>query len=98
MNFGIPGSNFTVTKGTPKTVKTVHENGMNITLFFCSECGTTLWKEADAEDFKDWKLVQVGTLSDAAAQLAKGMDVELWVKYRVPWLQAIDGVEQKSQF
>jgi hypothetical protein len=70
---------------------------MKITLFFCPECGTAMWKEADSDAFKGLKLVQVGTLSDTA-QLEKGMDAELWIKYRVPWLAAVDGVEQKSQF
>jgi len=98
VNFGIADSNFTATKGTPKTFEAVHETGMKLTVFFCPECGSTLWKEANGDLFKGMKLIQAGTVSDAAAQLATGVDVELWVTQRVPWLQAIDGVAQKSQF
>lgn len=97
VNFAIPDPNFTLTQGNPKTFETEHETGMKITLFFCPECGTALWKEADSDAFKGLKLVQAGTVSDVS-QLQKGMDTELWVTYRVPWLAAIDGVEQKSQF
>jgi hypothetical protein len=70
---------------------------MTLTVVFCSECGTTLWKEATAPQFKGVKLVQAGTLSDAK-KLDEKLDAELYVPERASWLRRLDKAAQKESF
>ena len=70
---------------------------MTITLFFCPECGTLLWKEATRDEFRGLKVALVGTLSDAEA-LKGGVDAEFYVKERMSWLSRLAGTAQKSEF
>lgn len=44
-NFMIPDENFTLVAGDPKTYTKKADSGNNITSFFCSNCGTILWRE-----------------------------------------------------
>ncbi|KAH7191217.1 Mss4-like protein [Fusarium oxysporum] len=97
VNFIIPEANFTLTKGQPRSFSKEHEYGMTLIVVFCSECGTTLWKEATAPQFKGVKLVQAGTLSDAKKLDAK-LDAELYVPERASWLRRLDEAAQKESF
>ncbi|KPI42915.1 uncharacterized protein AB675_2079 [Cyphellophora attinorum] len=66
-----------------------HEAGMQITYVFCSDCGTTCWKTANA-GWPDQIIVFTGTLDDASFEQFKP-DAEFWVKYRAPWLESLEG-------
>jgi len=68
-----------------------------MTPFFCGNCGTGLWKEAESR-FPGLKIVLVGTLDGEGIE-AKSMQpqFELWTQHRVPWVKALD-VEQKEGF
>ncbi|KAI8712532.1 CENP-V/GFA domain-containing protein [Fusarium sp. LHS14.1] len=95
-NFIVPEERFTLNSGQPKSFSTEHETGMIIKLFFCSDCGTTMWKEASAPQFKGVKIVQAGTLTDPTNFTGK-IDVELYAPERASWLVALQGAEQKEQ-
>ncbi|GKZ50083.1 hypothetical protein AbraIFM66951_002930 [Aspergillus brasiliensis] len=88
---------FSVTKGSPKSFSTTHESGMTLTVFFCPNCGSTLWKEATGENFKGLKVVQAGTLADAS-KLNEGVDVEFYTSTRAPWLMPQKDVAQRTEF
>lgn len=93
----MPEQSFTVTNGVPRRFAKEHEFGMTLTIFFCPECGTTLWKEASADAFKGVKLIQAGTLTDKSI-LNQTMDAELYTTERVTWLASIGRADQKEQF
>ncbi|OJZ80612.1 hypothetical protein ASPFODRAFT_38028 [Aspergillus luchuensis CBS 106.47] len=97
LNYTVPETAFSVTKGSPKSFSTTHESGMTLTVFFCPNCGSTLWKEATAENFKGLKVVQAGTLADAS-KLNQGVDVEFYTSTRAPWLMPQKDVAQRTEF
>ncbi|KAH6886755.1 Mss4-like protein [Thelonectria olida] len=97
VNFVVPEEKFTLTKGQPKSFTAEHEYGMTLTNFFCPDCGTTLWKEATAPQFKGIKLVQGGTLADAKKLNGK-IDAEFYAPERASWLTQIDDAAQRKDF
>lgn len=70
---------------------------MTLTIFFCPDCGSTLWKEATAEQFKGVKLVQAGTLNDAK-NLDTTIDAELYAPERASYLTPIENAAQSKGF
>lgn len=70
---------------------------MVITVTFCPECGTTIFKEADAEAFEDVVVVQTGTM-DGGGLDEMGPQAELWVKHRAEWMPKLAGTVQKEEF
>jgi hypothetical protein len=104
-NIAVPHANFHMV--TPeadlKTFTTTHETGMQITISFCAECGITLFKRGDSEEFKGTVLIQAGTLDKAEGgaygrDAAAKPDVEFYVKYRAPWLAEVASTGQKAEF
>lgn len=69
---------------------------MVITITFCPECATTIYKEADAVDFENKVILQVGTLDVALDSL--GPQAELWVQHRPEWMPELAGAVQKQEF
>jgi hypothetical protein len=73
---------------------------MVLTLHFCRECGTRIYKEGDAKDFVGTVIVQAGTL-DGGEGMGIGdvkVGAELWVKDRVGWLGEVGGAGQCQEF
>ncbi|KAJ3540443.1 hypothetical protein NM208_g5068 [Fusarium decemcellulare] len=97
VNYVVPEEKFTLTSGQPKSYSADHEYGMVLTIFFCPDCGGTLWKEATAPQFKGLKLVQAGTLKDAMNLQGK-IDAELYAPERASWLVPLQDAAQKQQF
>ncbi|KAM5354827.1 hypothetical protein ACJ41O_001473 [Fusarium nematophilum] len=95
VNFAVPEQNFTLTKGQPKSFSMEHEWGMTLTVNFCPECGTTLWKDSTAEHLKGLRLVQGGTVADAK-KLDGQINAELYAPERVAWLAPLGGAAQKE--
>lgn len=85
-----------MTSGTPKTFTKAHENGMVITITFCPECATTIYKEADEVVFKDKVILQTGTLNVPLNSLVP--EAELWVQHRPEWMPELAGAVQKQEF
>lgn len=71
-----------------------------MTVRFCGDCGSALYKTAAAEEFKGLRIVMAGTLDGVGegGGVETKPDGELWVKYRVPWLQEIKGAQQFQGF
>ncbi|QKD56733.2 Mss4-like protein [Fusarium oxysporum Fo47] len=97
VTFAVPEEKFTVTKGQPKSYAVNHEYGMALIMFFCPDCGTTLWMEATAPQFKGLKLIQAGTLTDAK-KLNDKVDAEFYVLERASWLVPIENAAQSKDF
>ncbi|KAI9038461.1 GFA family protein [Aspergillus affinis] len=97
VNYAVPEQAFRLTKGNPRSFSKDHEYGMVLTIFFCPDCGTTLWKEATAKQLQGLKLVQAGTLTEPAS-LDEGVDAEFYTSTRVPWILPLGEVEQRGQF
>lgn len=72
---------------------------MTLTIHFCSNCGSCVYKEGDSEVFKGTVIVQAGTLDKGGMELNDVKPgAELWVKQRVPWLGDLKGVVQFQEF
>lgn len=70
---------------------------MKMSYNFCGNCGTKIYKEGDAEDFKGIFIVQAGTLDEGGLEKVK-VGAELWVKERVGWLGEQGGAVQCQEF
>lgn len=70
---------------------------MILTIYFCPQCGSTLYKEGSADMFKGLKLVQAGTLHDKTL-LNTGIMAELYVSERASWLAKVDGAAEMATF
>lgn len=94
----VPADAFKFTSGNPKTTTTTHETGIQLKLYFCGDCGTTLSKESDADAFKGLMIAFGGTLDDQNLLEKVKPGGELWVKYRASWLNEVQGAAQMQAF
>ncbi|KAJ5090469.1 hypothetical protein N7532_009153 [Penicillium argentinense] len=97
-NFMVPGDTFHLTTGLEKTCTQRHETGMNLTVHFCDKCGGIIYKTADNAEFSGMAVVQAGTVDDLDLVQKTKPAMELFTKYRAPWIQELEGVAQKSEF
>ena len=100
-NLLVPNTAFEIVSGANhiKSFEKKHESGMNLSVHFCGNCGTALYKEADADTFKGMKIVQAGTLDGHQMKLDDvRLGAELYVKYRAGWLGETEGVAQCQEF
>ncbi|KAH7142677.1 Mss4-like protein [Dactylonectria estremocensis] len=97
VNVGVPEADFSVTKGQPKSYAMQHQWGLTLSIFFCPECATVLWKTATDAGLQGMKIVQAGTLSDVS-QLNEKIDVEFYSPERPSWLTPVDNADQRAQF
>ncbi|KAK7415682.1 hypothetical protein QQX98_005717 [Neonectria punicea] len=93
----IPRDNLTITKGTPKTYEFTHSAGAKIKLSFCGDCGSTIYKEMDAERERPFFIVQAGTLDDQEP-VNDEPNLELWVSKREKWVPVVNGAAQNEEF
>lgn len=68
----------------PKKFHKIADSGKGITSFFCSECGTTVWREG--EWLPGHKIIKTGVVDDAAWQGKNQPDGELYEQRKVEWL------------
>ena len=78
---------------------------MTLTIYFCENCGTKIYKDRSADAFQGIAIVQAGTLDGEIREKIEGMGIEdvkiqgeLYVKDRVGWLQGRDGTGQMREF
>jgi hypothetical protein len=91
----MPASALKITSGTLKSHDKVHESGINLTRHFCPDCSAAIYKESDVEWLSGKVIVFAGTLDEL--ELPKP-DTEFWVKYRLPWVEAVGGAAQMQEF
>ncbi|KAH9220788.1 Mss4-like protein [Leptodontidium sp. 2 PMI_412] len=102
-NLLVPSTLFTFLSGSSKlkSFSTLHPSGMTLTIHFCEKCGTKIYKEGSADDFKGLFIVQAGTLDGGEGGMGLGdveVGAELWVKDRVAWVPARGGPAQMQEF
>ena len=98
----VPASNFTFLSGAENlgSYTVTHESGLEFTYKFCQKCATKIYKMND-EAFKGIFVVQAGTLDDGTGGIGLGdmkPAAEMYVKYRVGWLEGMKGLEQAQEF
>lgn len=69
-----------------------------MTVTFCSECGSALSKDADAEAFKGLVIVLAGCLDGEGVLEGLNVQAEMWTKYKVGWLGEVSGAKQVGGF
>jgi len=100
----VPASSFSIVAGAEKLKKFSfrHESGTTISLNFCPDCASVLYKEADDESHMGKVVVQAGTLDagNGSGMVVEDVKVkaELWVGHRVPWVRESEGVAQLEGF
>ena len=99
-NLVVPTDNFKITSGseTLKSYAAPHQSGMTLTIYFCCNCGSAVYKVGDSDAFKGTVIVQAGTLDGEIKLDDMKLGAELWVSQRVRWLGALHGVGQMQQF
>ena len=98
LNLLVPEGEFRVTDGSPKDYTVTHESGMKLTVHFCDNCGGVIYKTADNDLFRGYAIVQAGTLDDQEGLEQAKPEMELYTKYRAPWLSNLDWAAQKQGF
>jgi hypothetical protein len=96
----LPVSALTYHSSSPLKKVTVphHEDGFDMTVTFCGECGSALSKEADADAFKGMVIVFAGCLDGEGVLERVRPQAEMWTKWRVGWRGELDGVRQCERF
>ncbi|KAJ5466684.1 hypothetical protein N7539_009413 [Penicillium diatomitis] len=95
-NLLLPHDKLTITSGTPKQYTETHESGENLTVFFCGDCGSAVYKTHGL--FPEKVVLLAGTLDDADGLEQAKPQVELFVKHRPSWLNGLDWADQKMEF
>ena len=70
---------------------------MTLTLRFCGDCGSTLWKTGSIEPLQGLVIVEMGTLDDLSELDGLPPEAELYATYRAKWLPALPGVTQNAE-
>lgn len=82
-----------MTKGTPKEFRKVADSGKTVTLFFCGDCGSTLWSESSI--VADSKTIKVGTLDSESGPMEDAKpQLEIFVRNRPSWMAAVNDAAQ----
>ncbi|KAI4845408.1 hypothetical protein E4T44_05629 [Aureobasidium sp. EXF-8845] len=94
-NLMIPTSNYKVLSGDLKTFNRKGDSGKNLTYYYCKNCPTILYVQAEAMDGVN--IVKMGTLDDEDVYNNLGKPgMEIYTRNRPVWCQAIPGAEQKE--
>lgn len=79
-------------QGQPKQFAFDSGQGPVFKISFCGNCSSTLWKESDAEGFKDLRLIQSGTLGQELDNYPP--NGEIFTPFRSKWLKPMDDIKQ----
>lgn len=82
--------------GKPAHYDAIGNSGKVNRHYFCSRCGSSLFTEL--EIMADKTVLKAGTLDQGAAALRGAVDIEFYIKDRVPYLAAVDGAKQEPAF
>ena len=106
-NIFVPKSSFNITSGSEivKNYVQAHETGLAITLTFCGNCSTAIYKHGGSEKYEDYYVVQAGTIDAEEGDEGNIMgidvivpDAEYWTKFRACWLGPVKGSKQFEEF
>ncbi|KAF2276731.1 DUF636 domain protein [Westerdykella ornata] len=89
-----PDGQFKVTQGTPKQYSKIADSGKRIVIYFCGDCGSSMWRETESSP--GIKVVAVGTLDDFDALEQAKPVAELFAPSRPSWIPAVEGAEQRQ--
>ncbi|KAH8760184.1 Mss4-like protein [Hyaloscypha finlandica] len=92
-NVGVPRTSFTLLSGKNhlKTYDGTGDSGKTNKHYFCSNCGSSLYTELEV--VPTMMFIKAGGLDGGKADLGS-VDVELYVKDRVGFLDAVPGAKQ----
>ncbi|KAL7950541.1 Mss4-like protein [Trichoderma barbatum] len=94
VNFVVPEAAFQVAVGTPKVFSKVADSGDIINSYFCSDCGSMIWRESTTCGPN--KVVKAGTLDDSGKIISTAViDTEVFTRSRVEWVKPIAGASQR---
>ncbi|KAH7110428.1 Mss4-like protein [Dactylonectria estremocensis] len=93
-NILVSEDDFQIVEGAPKAISKVADSGKTITSYFCSECGTTLFR--GTESFPGMKIIKAGVLDGPVALQEASPAVELFVTRRPDWVAPFTGAGQKE--
>lgn len=96
LNLLLPEDKFKVIAGSPKQHTQMHESGKKLTVYFCGDCGSTIYKTHEL--FPGMVVILAGTLDDPQGLEQAKPVVELFSKHRVSWLPGFSWTEQKEEF
>ena len=82
INVGIPSDGFKIAGDTLKTYVDQGDSGKDLRRYFCGQCGSPLYSEADA--MPGLAIVKVGTLDDTSS-FKPGMNI--FCENRMDWLK-----------
>ena len=85
MSLQVPRGGFRIVKGEPKVWRRTADSGMAVHCYFCGNCGTRLYH--DAEFARDTVNIKPGTLDDTS-----GLDpvANIWTGSAQPWVHLSD--------
>ena len=84
--FGVPATDFTLTRGKPKSFPYVAESGKRLERNFCPDCGARLFT-SNLESFPGLVFVMLGSLDRPDLVAPK---VEMFTKRRLQWVKPLD--------
>lgn len=71
---------------------------MDLTIYFCGNCGSAIYKTATKETFRGQIVLMVGTMNDGDGIEKAAPAREFYVKYRGGWVQPVIGAAQDQEF
>ena len=70
-------------------------SGNTMTNHFCVTCGTLMYRTSTASGFLGKSILRIGTVDDFSLHETKlRPNAEQFIKYRVGWVPAMEGVRQ----
>ena len=91
----IPTSNYKILSGELNTFKRKGDSGKNLTYYYCKNCPTILYVQAEAMDGVN--IVKMGTIDDEDVYENLGKpQAEIYIRNRPSWCEAIPGAQQKE--
>jgi hypothetical protein len=99
-NLIVPITALKITSGAEylKSYPHPHQTGMTLTIHFCSNCGSTLYKEGDSEALNGTAVVQAGSIDQGVTLDDLKVSGELFVSQRAPWVKPLEGAGQLQTF
>ena len=90
-NVAVPTSAFSITKGTPKAYTRTAASGMDHALFFCDNCGSSLYSQPTS--MAGTTLIKAGCLDGKASDISP-VAIEFFTKDRPAYELPILGAQQ----